>query len=75
MYYVFLISNYGSELMEKGYNKGAKFNIVLGPVLNLSRMILPDSFAERGNCAFYTSQGLAKAGVLRHSTIWPKVVD
>ena len=47
----------------------ASFSLLLGPLLNLW-----SSYAERGNCAFWTSRGLIEAGLFKRATIWPKMI-
>jgi hypothetical protein len=62
---------YFLDLDKKSLTGHSKFDIVLGPILNKINMFFP-SVVERGNCAKWTSEGLKKAGLIKHTHIWPK---
>lgn len=70
---ILAMDQYFQELAERGVRKDAKFDIILGPMFNLLRAILPEAIlgvAERGNCAMYTSRGLRRAGLVSHTTMY-----
>lgn len=56
-------------------HKKIKFNIVIGPVLNIIRKCFPNfDIPEFGNCSKWTSTMLQKAGVLNKTFVWPRTV-
>ncbi|KNC50790.1 uncharacterized protein AMSG_06688 [Thecamonas trahens ATCC 50062] len=69
------MDEYYQELASQNEKGLAKFNIILGPILNALRFILPrNSLAVRGNCAYWTSSGLEKAGIVTGRSMWPKSI-
>lgn len=56
--------------------KSVTFNLFFGPIMNFVRNKLPEGnrWAERGNCARWTSSGLVFCGVLSYLHIWPKSI-
>ena len=64
---------YFTDLAAKNEKGLAKFNIAFGPILNLLRFFTANSLASRGNCAYWTSRGLAIGGVASPS-MFPKVI-
>ncbi|KAG2373702.1 hypothetical protein C9374_011791 [Naegleria lovaniensis] len=71
--YITAMHNYYQNVQNLGDAKLAKYSMVLGPIYNLLRKIKWFSgVAERGNCAFWTTQGLVNAHVLSSATSWPK---
>lgn len=54
----------------------ATFDLFLGPALNFLRKFVPTPFrwAERGNCARWTSMGLVFGDLLPHRNMWPKAL-
>lgn len=51
--------------------KSAKFSIIFSPIYNFIRWIGSISFvAERGNCAYFTSKGLAEGCCISFPTLW-----
>lgn len=52
-----------------------KFNIILGPILNFIRELLPSRrLPEFGNCSKWTSTMLQKAGVVHKIFVWPRTI-
>ena len=64
------------KLQKKEKKESVTFNLILGPVLNFFRSHLPFglTWAERGNCARWTSSGLVFADLLPFLNIWPKQI-
>ncbi|KJE91653.1 hypothetical protein CAOG_02761 [Capsaspora owczarzaki ATCC 30864] len=71
---ILAMHKYFQRLEEESRAQRAKFEIVLSPILNFVRWVLPFDLAERGNCAFWTSKGLKEAGVVQHVSMWPKSI-
>lgn len=60
-------------LRDASARKEVKFNIILSPLYNIAAALsLP--VAVRGNCAWWTSQGLKVAGVTTKASLWPKSI-
>jgi hypothetical protein len=56
-------------------NKKIKFNIVLGPILNIFKTIFPTlNLPEFGNCSKWTSTMLQKAKVIDNTFVWPRTI-
>ncbi|KAL6075885.1 Transmembrane protein [Balamuthia mandrillaris] len=66
--------NYFQKLQRKGFQKTAKFSLLLSPLYNGLASWLPWRLAERGNCARFTSAGLVEGGLLYRPTMWPKSI-
>ena len=67
--------NYIESIRQSNENKSGekRFNIVLGPILNMVKNIFPN-FPEYGNCARWTSSMLLHAGLTTNYFVWPKTV-
>jgi hypothetical protein len=67
---------YYRKMARKELQRGVTFNLFLGPVYNWLRTHTPEAinFVERGNCAKWTSSGLAFADVLKSPHVWPKQI-
>lgn len=63
-------------LLRDDYNEHkVKFHILSDPIINFLRRITPFMhISERGNCAWWTSTGLLKAGVVTKRSMWPKSI-
>lgn len=71
--YITTMHHYYQNVHNLGDSKLAKYSMILGPIYNLLRKFEWFSgVAERGNCAFWTTQGLVNAHVLSSATSWPK---
>jgi len=70
-----LMHNYIMDLKSNNNNSQDKvrFNIILGPVLNLFGNFI-NNFPEYGNCARWTSSMLFKAGLTTNYFVWPKTL-
>jgi hypothetical protein len=68
------LDRYYTELDRRARRGEAGFKLVLGPVLNALGRFLPGPVKEWGNCALWTSKGLAAAGLIDKATPWPKQV-
>ena len=69
--------HYFYEKLQRNEKKeSVTFNLILGPILNFFRSHLPFglTWAERGNCARWTSSGLVFANLLPFLHIWPKQI-
>ena len=67
-----LMHNYFLSLMEDEKIGLVKFNIFVGPFLNLFRELFQS--AEYGNCAKWISGGLYRAGAITSMSIFPKSI-
>ena len=84
------LHNYYLNLEERTQTKQAKFSLLFSPLYNLLARLMPDVrnhlanlcgsdlisqyLAERGNCARYTSKGLAEGGIISSANMWPKAI-
>lgn len=66
------LDRYYTELAGRAKSGRAAFKLLVGRVLNLVTRALRLSWPEFGNCALWTSKGLAAAGILEKPTPWPK---
>jgi len=66
--------NYYERLERQEFHKDAKFSLLFSPLYNFLADWLPVALAERGNCARYTSKGLAEGQIIKHASMWPKAV-
>lgn len=66
------LDRYYTELAGRAKSGKAAFKLLIGRVLNLVARALRLSWPEFGNCALWTSKGLAAAGILDKPTPWPK---
>ncbi|MBI5241513.1 MAG: hypothetical protein HY926_13655 [Elusimicrobia bacterium] len=66
------LDRYYTELAARAQAGEAAFKLLIGRVLNLAARALRLSWPEFGNCALWTSKGLAAAGILDKPTPWPK---
>lgn len=71
---ILAMHEYFQQLYNQEQNQLAKFDLLLFPLYNFLRWLLPSYIAERGNCAFWTSNGLKKAGVIENVSMWPKSI-
>lgn len=64
------------KLKRKEQKESVTFNLILGPILNFFRNHLPFglTWAERGNCARWTSSGLVFSDLVNFPHIWPKQI-
>lgn len=73
-----LLKDYFFRRLQRKEHKdhSVTFNLALGPLLNYLREWMPASWrwAERGNCARWTSSGLVFAELLPHRVMWPKAL-
>ena len=67
---------YYSKMARRETKKNAKFSLILGPFYNFLRSRMPEgvSWAESGNCARWTSQGMVFADALSYAHVWPKQI-
>jgi hypothetical protein len=65
------LDRYYTDLAARSKAGQARFALALAPVLNLLARVMPGS-RQWGNCALWTSRGLAAAGLLDSPTMWPK---
>ncbi|EFC46136.1 predicted protein [Naegleria gruberi] len=71
--YIKQMHEYFVETQKLGDLNMAKYSMVNGPIYNLFKGFSWFSgIAERGNCAYWTSNGLKIAHILNSSTMWPK---
>eukprot|EP01102_Stenamoeba_stenopodia_P008919 TRINITY_DN2608_c0_g1_i2.p1 TRINITY_DN2608_c0_g1~~TRINITY_DN2608_c0_g1_i2.p1 ORF type:complete len:329 (-),score=77.38 TRINITY_DN2608_c0_g1_i2:31-1017(-) len=70
---ILAMHEYFLELQKRQQNHEAEFNLALAPLYNALRGVMP-IIVERGNCAWWVSQGLYKANVLTKPSIWPKSI-
>ena len=66
------LDRYYTELAGRAKSGQAAFKLLIGRVLNIVARALRLSWPEFGNCALWTSKGLAAAGILEKPTPWPK---
>jgi hypothetical protein len=64
------------KMARKELQRNVTFNLFLGPLYNWLRTHSPEAInmVERGNCAKWTSSGLAFADVLKSPHVWPKQI-
>ncbi|MBI5623570.1 MAG: Zn-dependent oligopeptidase [Elusimicrobia bacterium] len=71
---ILALDRYYTELAARARSKEAGFKLFLGRFLNFLTRFLPGRWTEWGNCALWTSKGLAAAGILDAATPWPKEI-
>jgi len=65
---------YFNKLKRKSKERKAKYSFFIGGILNIIREYSPFNIAERGNCAWWTSKGLAEADAIDWAKPWPKAI-
>lgn len=65
---ILAMHQYFLDLHLRSHKKWADYNILLGPLLNRA------SSVSYGNCAHWSSQGLRQAGLMKHTSMFPKAI-
>lgn len=66
--------SYFLELQRAEKQRRVGFHLFIGPLLNALAAALPwFAPARLGNCAWWTSEGLLRAGAVTGVSMWPKV--
>jgi len=68
------MDRYFCELAAKSTEEKAKYHLWLDFIVNRISKFLRFDFAERGNCARYTSSALLKANLVTKSSMWTKSI-